>query len=257
MEINQRRLVVVTFAVATVVLLDAGAANAQVPEKFTNLQVLPKEITQKALMEPMKQFSAALGVRCTYCHVGEEKSGAPPFQDFKFDSDDKATKATARAMMKMTAVLNSKYLAEIKTGREKKVPVTCMTCHHGVAVPQPIGDIMMDVVAAKGAAAAEQKYRELRKEYEGRAAYDFGESALHDVIRSLANSGQVDDALVLEKMNVELHPDSARAFFTLGELHAGKDDKAAAADAYRKAVALDPKMEQAKKRLAEVTKDGS
>jgi predicted TPR repeat methyltransferase len=73
----------------------------------------------------------------------------------------------------------------------------------------------------------------------------------------LANNGKVDEALVLEKMNVELHPDSARAFFTLGELHAGKDDKAAAADAYRKALTIDPKMEQAKKRLAEMTKNGS
>ncbi|MBI3449029.1 MAG: c-type cytochrome [Acidobacteria bacterium] len=257
MRIMGRRLEARALVLVAAALLGAGSASAQIPDKFKNLQVLPRDISKADLIESMKQLTNALGVRCTYCHVGEEKAGAPPFQDFKFDSDDRAPKVTARAMMKMTADVNSKYLAEIKTGRDRKVQVTCMTCHHAVAIPQTIGDIVLDLVAEKGVATAEAKYRELRKQYEGRAAYDFGEFALHDVIRVLANKGQVDDAIVLEKMNVELHPDSSRAFFTLGELYAGKDDKAAAADAYRKALAISPDMEQAKKRLAEVTNAGS
>ncbi|HZE88127.1 MAG TPA: c-type cytochrome [Verrucomicrobiae bacterium] len=257
MQIMGQRPATLAWVLAAAALLGAGSASAQLPDKYKNLQVLPKDISKADLVESMKQLTNALGVRCTYCHVGEEKAGVPPFQDFKFDSDDKAPKVTARAMMKMTADINSKYLAEIKTGRDRKLQVSCMTCHHAVAIPQTIGEILMDVVADKGGAAAEQKYRELRKQYEGRAAYDFGEFVLHDVIRTLANKGRVDDALVLEKMNVEFHPDSSRAFFTLGELYAGKDDKAAAADAYRKAIAISPDNEQAKKRLAEVTKAGS
>jgi len=52
-------------------------------------------------------------------------------------------------------------------------------------------------------------------------------------------------------------PRPARVFFTLGELYAGKGDEARAADAYRKAIEIDPEMEPAKKRLADITKPGS
>ena len=50
----------------------AGAcpAAAQIPEKFVNLQVLPKDLARDSLVQIMRGFSFALGVRCQHCHSG-------------------------------------------------------------------------------------------------------------------------------------------------------------------------------------------
>jgi tetratricopeptide (TPR) repeat protein len=243
-------------AIATAVLLGAGAASAQVPDTFKNLKIFPKDISKAHLMDAMKGFSTGLGVRCTHCHVGEEKVGAPPFADFKFDADDRAPKTTARAMMKMVSDLNSKYLSKMKTGREQKVQVDCMTCHRGVAIPQPIGQLTLDTIHDQGIDAGIAKYRELRQRYQGTMAYNFGEEPLNDVARVLEADRKQDDAIAIIKLNAEFHPKAARVFFKLGELYLGKGDKTAAADAYRKALEIDPDLGPAKKRLAEVTTAG-
>src|SRR5262249_53222509 len=99
---TKRRILTILSALG----LGVSAASAQIPDKFTNLQVLPKETSKADLMDVMKGFTAALGVRCTYCHVGEEKPGLNAFQGFKFDADDKVPKKVARAMMKMMADVN-------------------------------------------------------------------------------------------------------------------------------------------------------
>lgn len=44
------------------------------PEEPKNLQVLPKEFTGQKLRPIMTGFTRALGVRCSYCHVGEESN---------------------------------------------------------------------------------------------------------------------------------------------------------------------------------------
>jgi len=43
---------------------------------YKNLKVFPQDITRPQLLSNMKLFSQSLGVRCTFCHVGQE--GAPP-----------------------------------------------------------------------------------------------------------------------------------------------------------------------------------
>jgi len=250
-------LAIVSLALLPPILLAAGSAQAQIPDKFTNLQVLSKEIAKPELLETMKGFSMSLGVRCTYCHVGEEKPGVPPFTGFQFAPDDKAPKATARAMMKMMSDVNLKYLSEIRTGRDARVQVSCMTCHRGVAVPQPIGQLLLETIREKGIEAGTGKYRELRGQHLGGMAYDFGEAPLSEVARALIADKKVEDALSVAKLNAEFHPASARSQFALGEIYAAKGDKASAADAYRKALELEPGLEPAKKRLAEVTKGGS
>ena len=58
-----------------------------------NLQVLPKDTTRQQINPIMRGFTRALGVRCPYCHVGEE--GAD-MSTFDFASDEKPTKKTAR-----------------------------------------------------------------------------------------------------------------------------------------------------------------
>jgi hypothetical protein len=43
-----------------------GGRGAQTPR---NLQVLPKDTSQQDVVAVMQQFTRALGVQCTYCHV--------------------------------------------------------------------------------------------------------------------------------------------------------------------------------------------
>ena len=47
----------------------AASALAQVPDEYTNLKVLPKDIGKRELLGTMKSFAGALGMRCSDCHV--------------------------------------------------------------------------------------------------------------------------------------------------------------------------------------------
>ena len=108
----------------------AGDAHAQIPSTFTNLQVMPKDVSRAALVAGMRDFSIGLGVRCNYCHVGEN---AETLEKFDFAADAKPTKAIARVMIRMTREINDRLLADI--GRPRTVSVTCLTCHRGLQVP--------------------------------------------------------------------------------------------------------------------------
>jgi len=55
-------------------LLTASPARAEIPDEFTNLEVLPEDITRGELVSIMRGFAGALGVRCNHCHVGEDPS---------------------------------------------------------------------------------------------------------------------------------------------------------------------------------------
>src|ERR1051326_3858387 len=71
-------------------------ATAQFPPtKLENLKVFPRDIPVRALIDTMASFTRALGVRCTYCHVGEE---GQPLSSFDFKSDQKPEKTKAREM---------------------------------------------------------------------------------------------------------------------------------------------------------------
>ena len=106
-----------------------GRTEPQLPRTFTNLQVLPKAITGTELVNMMKGFTAALGVRCEHCH-----EGGPDLATFNFASDSVPAKATARKMMQMAATINNEMLKGIgDAARQPKV--TCFTCHRGARTP--------------------------------------------------------------------------------------------------------------------------
>jgi hypothetical protein len=108
-----------------------SVVTAQLPAKFTNLQVLPKDIQRPELLATMKNFALSLGVRCEHCHVGEGND----LSKFDFASDTKPAKATARRMLRMTMDLN-KQVAEVGEPAAAGVPkITCFTCHRGATKP--------------------------------------------------------------------------------------------------------------------------
>jgi hypothetical protein len=106
-----------------------GARGPQPPPK--NLQVLPKDTTRQQLNPIMRGFTRALGVRCPFCHVGEE--GAD-LSTFDFASDEKPTKKTARIMLQNLIDTNARF-ASIGDKPAGEPRVSCWTCHRGEQKP--------------------------------------------------------------------------------------------------------------------------
>src|SRR5579862_4316185 len=86
--------------------VSAGRASAQLPRTYTNLRVLPKDISGPDLINQMKAFTTALGTRCEHCHVGEGND----LSKFDFASDAKPEKATARQMLTLVGAVNGPLL---------------------------------------------------------------------------------------------------------------------------------------------------
>lgn len=107
----------------------AQPAQPAVPPPFKNLRVFPKDISRPQLIANMKFFAQSLGVRCTYCHVGEE---GQPLSTFDFASDAKEKKLTARKMLAMVHRINAE---DFHVTDFSKVKVTCFTCHRGSTRP--------------------------------------------------------------------------------------------------------------------------
>ena len=116
----------------SVVMLSAAGISAQIPETFTNLQVLPKQIPRRDLVPIMRNFALNLGVRCQHCHVGE----GDDLSKFDFASDARPAKAVARKMLRMVTTINDQLLTGVgepaPAGTQK---VTCFTCHRGAIKP--------------------------------------------------------------------------------------------------------------------------
>lgn len=105
------------------------------PEVSENLQVLPADIGAEGLRDVMRGFTRGLGVRCQYCHVGEE---GQDFLEWDFASDAKTHKAVARDMMRMTRQINQEALPAIDGLHghgDGGWRVTCYTCHRGATTP--------------------------------------------------------------------------------------------------------------------------
>ena len=111
------------------VSVTAAQTTAPAPPPFKNLKVFPKDISRTELIANMKFFAQSLGVRCTYCHAGEE---GQPLSAFDFASDAKEKKLTARKMLAMVHRINEQ---DFGVHDFSKVKVTCFTCHRGSTKP--------------------------------------------------------------------------------------------------------------------------
>jgi tetratricopeptide (TPR) repeat protein len=176
----------------------------------------------------MQEIGQALGVRCDYCHSAPRGSGQP-----------EPKKEIALAMMAMTRDLNAKVQEATGKPANETTRVECVTCHRGVAIPQPLSAIILKTVGEKGGAAAVEQYRDLRKQYYARATYDFSEDALLDMVQRVVQ-GKPDDAMALLRMNLEFNPQSARTYALLGFAYTRKVDDASAIANLEKSLELDP-----------------
>ena len=104
------------------ICLAAQQQRPLIPDKYTNLKLLPADIAKPQLLKTMKGFAIDLGVRCSYCHDATDD-----LTQADFPSDIKATKISARLMMQMTKAANE----IIQKMPQPAAPVSCGTCHRG------------------------------------------------------------------------------------------------------------------------------
>lgn len=215
----------------------AARGAAQIPEKFTNLQVLPRDIDRAALVGIMRGFAGSLGVRCTYCHMVSDALDQPGDD---FASDEKAPKRKARVMLRMVDRINEEILPQLPDRTSPNVEVTCRTCHGGIPRPVPIEAEVEGALAAGGIDAAVARYRELRDRYHGSRAYDFGFAPLNSLGERLLARDMASEAAVLVGLNAGYHPGSLPTLLLLGRARERAGDEEAAAEAYRALLAVDP-----------------
>jgi hypothetical protein len=237
-------------ALTLLMSLSASPVTAQgIPDEFTNLKVLPKDIGKQDLVNAMRGFAMGLGVRCEFCHVGEP---GQPLSTFDFASDDKETKLKAREMLRMVDAINSDQLTKLVSRSEPPIEVRCATCHHGQSKPRTLVEVLLEAYSEGGVDAAASKYVELRDQYYGSWTFDFGEFQLVQVGQRLGTAGHYADGIQLLTMNLEHFPNSSSTHFAIGEIQLTVADTSAAIVSYKKSLELAPGNRAARRRLADL-----
>ena len=110
---------------AAALFVSTACADAPVEDQatFKNVKILTNVTSKTEMRRIMKEQAAALGVKCSHCHVPG-----------KFELDDKEEKRRAREMMEMVKKLEETTFKD----EEKKPSVTCWTCHRGKTEPETV-----------------------------------------------------------------------------------------------------------------------
>jgi tetratricopeptide (TPR) repeat protein len=209
-------------------LCGAVRVSAQIPERFENLQVFPKDISRDSLIGIMRGFSFGLGVRCVHCHLGED---SPTLAGVDFRSDERVAKRKAREMLRMVAAVNAS-LATLPS-RSDPIEVRCATCHRGIPRPISLEDSLFRVAAGAKGPAIVAAYDSLRAEYFGQSAFDFGPQALVRLAERLNAGRRHDDAVAVLMRNSEAYPRFWGTWWELGRGYEAQSRTADAVAAYR------------------------
>jgi hypothetical protein len=270
-------------ALAAFTLLTTDPVQAQVPgggggggqqqRPPENLLVLRKDMPRDSVVMIMRGFTAALGVRCEYCHTEREggaPAGGPPAggppggapggggggggggPPLNFALDNKDTKKTARVMLKMVDSINKIFLATVPT-RDNMSPinVTCVTCHRGVAKPMTIDAVLASTIEKSGVDSAIARYRVLRNDIAA-GRYNFTEQPVTLAAQRLAASAKYDDAMKLLQMNQEFNPTSANIDYEIADVLINKGDKDAGIARLKAILVKNPNDRRARGRLTQL-----
>ena len=183
------------------------------PDESENLQVLPQSTTGEQLGNIMRSFTSSLGVRCSFCHVGEG-----PLTNYDFVSDEKEMKEKTRVMMRMTRSINSEYIAgfdKLEETAHERIQVTCLTCHRNTAKPMLLEDVLAQTYEADGIDEVLSSYDQLREAFYGSFTYNFKEGTL---TRLGLNIDNTEAALRVFDLESELHPDFPDVYMARGNV---------------------------------------
>ena len=220
------------------------------PEKMKNPQAFPKDFPPEKLQAVMKGFTKALGVRCSYCHVGQE---GQPLQTYDFVSDQNPNKDRAREMYRMLGDING-HLKKITPSGDRRVNMWCNTCHRGRPRPMTLGEELGEAYRKGGVTAAIGRYRDLREKFALAGAYDFREPSLEAFAGELQDQKDGAGAIAVLRLNVSEFPQSSDAWESLGDAYRSAGNADLAAIDYRKALEIDPQNETALDSLRKLEK---
>jgi len=115
-----------------------------------------------------------------------------------------------------------------------------------------IAETVMNTISEKDLASGIAQYRELKA---GKTAgeYNFAETELNQLGYQLLQMKKITEAIEIFKLNVEMYPQSANAYDSLGEGYMVHGDKDLSIANYKKSLELDPKNTNATTKLAELT----
>lgn len=113
-----------------------------------------------------------------------------------------------------------------------------------------LGEELAEVYHVRGLEAALDHYEELRDEFYGRGAYDFGEETLNSLGYSLMGNEDFDGAVRVFALNVEQFPESGNVHDSLGEAYMNRGDRELAIESYERSLELDPGNDNAREQLA-------
>jgi tetratricopeptide (TPR) repeat protein len=224
-------------------------AGAQIPEKFENLKYFPKDIPRDTLIQVMRGFSFALGVRCQYCHAGGDGIS---FEGVEFKSDEKPAKRKARYMLAMADTINGRLLAALPDRSDPPVRVACVTCHRGLSKPATLASTLSTTIEKRGTDSAIAQYRRLRENTMTRGLFDFSEWSMNELARTLGERGKTAEAIAMLELNQEFYPQSPSIDMMIAELHRQRGEKDKAIARYRAVLQKEPNNPQAKRRLTEL-----
>jgi tetratricopeptide (TPR) repeat protein len=217
------------------------------PDKPKNLKVLPATTTGRELQRTMFGFTSALGVRCVFCHTGEEGQN---FSEIDFSSDARPEKEKARTMIKMVSDLNTKYLAGFHQGNSPSVTVSCVTCHRGNALPILLEDELKQTFDAAGIDSTIRKYRALRDQFYGGFTYNFKEGTLLRLAdKIMEDTTKSAAAIQIVKLNIEMYPAFAFSYVHLASYYEDQGNIKAAIESYEEAIRLNPNDGRLQKQL--------
>ena len=230
-------------------LLATSTVHAQTqewnwPDKPANLQVLPKDWPGERLRPVMIGFTRALGVRCSYCHKGEE---GKPLNTYDFASDENPNKNRAREMLRMLKDINA-HLKNIQPSGDTRVNMWCNTCHRGRPRPMTLAEELGEQYRTKGLKAALDHYAGLKRDFYGHGSYDFGEPSLNAFGYQVLDKDPAG-AIQVFQMNADLFPASSNVWDSLAEACLKSGDNRKAEEYYKKALALDPNNKDAQENL--------
>ena len=221
-------------------LLAQASPPPSEPPPLLNLQIFPKDTPRSEVIQTMRQFCFALGVRCEHCHVEEKPDGT---QDFA--SDENPNKDKARAMIRMANRINQELLATIPDRHDPPIGVTCYTCHHGLPYPETLVDRLRDTGSPDSAVA---ELRQLRETADlGR--FDVSERGVLESARTLAAAGHSMQALAVLAENAAIHPESNATHMTIAEIHAANGDTVQAIQTLKVVLTKDPENRRARQMM--------